>query len=70
MKTIFEWETQLNWGHLSLKTPSQVATPQHLQRGLVLASSIGLPQEVGGQGEERETADIHESGFHGGGSRC
>ncbi|ERN18244.1 hypothetical protein AMTR_s00055p00094360 [Amborella trichopoda] len=44
MKTISEWETQLNWGHLSLKTPSQAATPQYLQRGLVMASSIGLPQ--------------------------
>ncbi|ERN16262.1 hypothetical protein AMTR_s00063p00152970 [Amborella trichopoda] len=43
-KTISDWETQLNWGRLHLKTPSQVATPQHLQRGLVLASSIGLPQ--------------------------
>ncbi|ERN12927.1 hypothetical protein AMTRI_Chr07g78460 [Amborella trichopoda] len=35
-KTLSKWEMQVNWGHLSMKIPSQA-------RGLVLASSLGIP---------------------------
>ncbi|ERN12873.1 hypothetical protein AMTR_s00050p00108240 [Amborella trichopoda] len=43
MKTLSEWELEVKWGHLSLKMSSQATTRQHLPRGLVMASSSGIP---------------------------
>ncbi|ERN18977.1 hypothetical protein AMTR_s00194p00025300 [Amborella trichopoda] len=42
-KTMCEWETQINCGRLSLKCPSQAATPENLFCVLVLASSSLFP---------------------------
>ncbi|ERN06774.1 hypothetical protein AMTR_s00005p00155670 [Amborella trichopoda] len=42
-KTLSEWESQINWGHLSLKCPTQATTPENLSRDLVMASSSFFP---------------------------
>ncbi|KAL4192666.1 hypothetical protein AMTRI_Chr06g195390 [Amborella trichopoda] len=42
-KNLFEWELQVNRGILSMKLPSQAVTLEHLPRGLVLTSCLGIP---------------------------
>ncbi|ERN09132.1 hypothetical protein AMTR_s00014p00169490 [Amborella trichopoda] len=40
-KNVFDWELEVNWQNLHVKIPFGPATPEHLPRDLMLASSAG-----------------------------